>query len=134
MGKMMLDHFLTKVFGKASKKAVLAKYRLNVGMLEPSYESLQDLEIIRDEDIEGLPANLDVWNFQFESYAFRLVMNPNIHVLDPDPFGRGRLVAAFGRKADEENFIALNDRIWFRQLDGLREMMPELESLFPPRA
>ncbi|RWO03242.1 MAG: hypothetical protein EOS07_35175 [Mesorhizobium sp.] len=130
----MLDHFLTKVFGKTSRKAVLAKYRLNVGMLEPSYERLQELEIVRDVDIEGLPANLDVWNFQFESYAFRLVMNPNIHVLDPDPFGRGRLVAAFIRKAGEENFTPLNDRVWFRQLDGLREMMPELDSLFPPRA
>lgn len=101
-------------------------------MVEEKHEELRAFRIERTYSPE-LDTNLDMWVFEYETYIFMLIMNPSKFVIDEE-YGRGRLVSALGMKPDDEEFVELDERMWFRQIDALREMMPRLRLIDERRA
>ncbi|TJU88722.1 MAG: hypothetical protein E5Y15_03515 [Mesorhizobium sp.] len=127
----MFDRVMGRIFARHDKSAVLAKFQINMGMLEPRWERLTELNIERRQHIAGRgEQEYDFWHFVFETRAFFIAMNPSSHILS-EKYSRARVTIQAGRKLNEPDFEPLSDRFWHRQIDALRAMMPELDELFP---
>ncbi|WP_210212661.1 hypothetical protein, partial [Mesorhizobium sp. M4A.F.Ca.ET.050.02.1.1] len=125
-----LKRILEKVAIRHNKAAVLAKFQLDMGVLQPSWERLKEFDLDRGVKIQGIEAKCDLWHFVFETYAFVMIMDTSPQS-PHESNSRARIRGQLGRKLDEPDFGPLSDRFWHRQLDALRTMMPELATLFP---
>lgn len=123
---------MSKLFAKDEKKAVLAKFQLNMGAMVPKWERLEDLTIDRNFMMKGYGAPIDLWHFRFESCSFVIGINTSPHKMPEFPrHHHARVVMTAVREEGSPEFVPMNERFWFRQIDAMCAMMPELDELFP---